>query len=344
MSEDAIKIEVDKLREEKRLLIGLTTYYTKKVSFQELEELTGFNMREITGYMADNYYPRKSLGGPVDIDHELSVIQKRQSEIDAEIIRVKSRLVEDLTTIMFIPSWSRLIDAQFKGFYAGQQVSTLQKDSVIMLTDLRADVREITGEELILISGPGIYFSEFSLGSGMLIRDHREISALLLPKSVSDNMWNAPPIVHGDHENFTLNELVATIPFDLILESYETQAFIRGVLARNIFLPYQDVFNILNDTCNSANSYIPEEGLKCLSASPLWFNRLLVQDRFVKSPKFSSYSQLTAGLINIQADLDRFLPDIFEEMYLIQLMERITALKQNYSKIGQKILQEWLPE
>jgi len=344
MSEEEIKKEVEKLHEEKRLLDGLKIYYTRNVTFQELEELTGFNFRQITGYMADNYYPRKGLGERMDEEHELEAIQKRIVDIDAEILRVKSRLVEDLTSIMFIPSWTNLIGAQFKGIYAGQPVSDLRKDSVIMLTDLQADFREITGEELILITGPGIYFTEFALGTGMLVRDHREISSILLPKTVVDNMWAAPPIFGGENTNITLNELVSTIPFDIILRDYEEQAFIRGILARNIFLPNREIFDQLYETCSSATSYLPEEGLKCLSASPLWFNRLLVQNRFVNTSKYSTYMQLTAGLSNVQADLDRFLSDLFEEEHLDQLMTRITALKQNYTKIGQRILQEWIPE
>jgi len=344
MSEEEIKKAVQKLREEKRLLDGLTTYYTRDVTFQELEELTGFNMREIAGYMVENYYPRKSLGGPFDVDRELAAIQKRQAEIDAEILHVKSQLVKELTAIMLIPSWSQLIGAQFKGIYAGKAVSALKKDSVIMLTDLRADFREITGEELILITGPGIYFAEFSIGTSMLVRDHREISAILLPKTTIEQMWDAPSIFRGENTNITLNELVATIPFDLILRDYEEQAFIRGVLARNIFLPYREVFDLLYEACRSANSYLSEEGLKCLSASPLWFNRLLVQQRFAHTPRYSSYVQLTAGLSNIQPELDRFLSDIFDEPHVAQLMTRITTLKQNYTKIGKRILQEWIPD
>ena len=341
--EEEIQKEIQKLREEKRLLDGLKTYYTRDVTFQELEELSGFNMREITGYMEAHYYPRKSLGDAFDLDRELAAIQKRHAEIDEEIIRVKSRLVKELTSIMLIPSWSELIGAQFKGIYAGKAVSSIHKDTIVMLTDLRADFQEITGEELILVTGPGIYFVEFTVGRH-LVRDHREISSILLPKAVVDRMWDAPSIFRGENMNITLNELVATIPFDIILRTTYEQAFIRGVLARNIFLPYREVFDLLSETCGSLNSYAPEEGLKCLSANPLWFNRLLVQDKFTRSSRYSTYTQLTAGLSNIQPELDRFLSDIFDDTHVTNLFDRITTLKQNYTEIGKRILQEWIPD
>lgn len=346
MAEEVEKVqkEIQKLRKEKSLLEGLKTYYSRDVTFQELEELTGFNMREITGYMEAHYYPRKSLGESIDKNRELAAIQKRFTEIDEEILNVKSQLVKELTSILLIPSWSELINAKFKGVYAGKAVSSLKKDAIIMLTDLRAGFSEITGEELVLITGPGIYFTEFTIETRMLVRDHRELSAILLPKSVVDRMWDAPSIFRGENMNITLNELVATIPFDIILRTTSEQTFLRGILARNIFLPYREIFDLLYETCSSINSYPPEEGLKCLSASPLWFNRLLVQGNFTSSPRYSSYMQLTAGLSNIQPVLDRFLSDIFEEDDISQLFERITTLKQNYTEIGKIILQEWIPD
>ena len=55
---------------------------------------------------------------------------------------IKESLLDNLTQILFFPSWRKLIDSNFNGFYLNMPVHNVIKDNVVLLPDLI-----LTGQE-----------------------------------------------------------------------------------------------------------------------------------------------------------------------------------------------------
>ena len=70
----------------------------------------------------------------------------------------------------------------------------------------------------MILAGPGIFYTEFSLDSGSNITNFREINMILLPLTMLEGLLNAPQIFESKIDA-TINELISIVPFSLIEES-----------------------------------------------------------------------------------------------------------------------------
>jgi hypothetical protein len=209
----------------------------------------------------------------------------------------KSSLVPN-NMILIIPRWNDLLGTGFKGFYANRIVSKIHLDAVIMLSGLECAITEKTGTSYFLF-GAGLYFLKFELDNGRYILDQRELNGLLLSDFVYDYMATAKQIAFTKEEEVIINELAVKIPVDLSKKTETQQAFVKGLLMRNVFIPYKEVILRFLEYGKKEDSYsIDRAGYKILSSHPNNFNRILVSDA-LKRVKHSDYIQPTAGVSNI---------------------------------------------
>lgn len=339
-----LKLKEEQLKKEKVLLDTLLKYYkegdhqSQSLAFIREEWIS----EDIYSYMEEQGYPpnaqtKDRLAIQQRILKEMAQIEQKQLNFGFETERT-------LTGILVIPSWRKLIGTEYKGFFKRTLVHSIERDSVVMVVDLGRGFQEVTGEDLLLITGPGIYFTEFKLETELLVRDHRDITGIILPSAIYRAMQQAAPIYQSEKIRAVITELAVFIPFSIALFSYSIQAYLRGVLMRTIFSSYRDVFTLLVQKCNSKSAYSMDEGLKILSASSIHFNRLLVESKFLLTSKSYDYMQLTAGLANIQPGLENIIYDFFLPKEVQQILERITELKEYYAEYGELILKNWIPD
>ncbi|MFX0016103.1 MAG: hypothetical protein ACFFB2_16960 [Promethearchaeota archaeon] len=257
----------------------------------------------------------------------------------------EDELLENLTQIMFFPSWSKLIQSEsFFGFYLNQPVYEVIKDNVILLPDLvLTGLEETTGEPFIFLTGVGTYYVQFRLRPGEIITDHRELTGIVLPLDIYDKAQDVTGSMVNS-EKLMMTEYLVSIPFSLLFEKQTTQMYLRGVVARNVIHPYKDCFNQFLKVCSDPNSLTKEEGFKVLSGGlstqiPLYNNELLTEKTL------ANYSKITAGLKNIQPKVGKILSDLQleDESMRNSIFEKISLIKRDYVELGYPRLLDWVP-
>ena len=265
------------------------------------------------------------------------------SYFDIDINEMKKK-IGNLTHILFFPSWRQLIgESEYKGNYLGQSVIEIVKDNVVILPErIYTGQDNSTGVPYVLIIGPGVYYTQFSLSPGKIIRDHREITGILLPIEIYELAQGAASIVNSDKLRMT--ELMMSIPFLLILTKQTTQMFLRGVIARNIIHPYKDCFNQLLSVCKDPNSLSKDEGFKILSEG---FSTNTTKNSCVilTEKHLDDYTKITAGLRAINPDVS----NITNQFQLTgnemrtAIFDNIQMIKKDYLNIGYPHLLDWVP-
>lgn len=321
------------------LLGTLKHYYESDAKFDELE-LGDFTMRDILMFMGDNEYPKRQF-----VDNVEEIIAK----IDKEITEIKlsqkaQRLNEikdkNLKSLLIIPSWSKVVQKKTMGFYLNKPVIDISTDTVIMLNHKIEIVTDKMGQNFAIISGPGMLYTKFSLAEGSYITNVKPINLIVLPVEDSERLLSAPTIFESDLDA-TFNELISIIPFSLIEEPQSIQTFLRGVLARNVFHPYKEVFEMFSKALRDPDSYNPEDGYFILSAHQLYHNRLMITKE-IKTRGDESYKIATPGVASIipgQKLLDELLSRETQKEYL----EEYVNIKKEYIATGERLLMDWLP-
>jgi hypothetical protein len=267
-------------------------------------------------------------------------VQNDYSEI------TKGKLFDNLSQIIFFPSWNGLIHSEpFLGSYLNQPVHTVFKDNVILLPDLvLTGQEETTGDPYIFLTGVGMYYVQFGLSPGEIITDYREITGLILPLETYNKAQDISGSMINSEKQLTMTEYMISIPFALLLTKQTTQMYLRGVIARNVLHPYKDCFNQFVSVCKNPNSLAEEDGLKILSGGlttqlPLFTNELLTEK------EIQEYSKITAGLKAIQPNLRTILSDLQldDEVMKKTIFEKIRLIKLDFVEKGYPRLLDWVP-
>lgn len=299
-------------------------------------------IRKLIAFMNEEGYPRRVP----EAEHVIRKIDDEILELEAQKKKMRLQEIESrhLNTLLIIPSWTKLIGTQNKGVYLGKPVLDLKRDTIIMLTDQTQTFREITDERLAVIFGPGIFYSEFSVEPGMYIEDYFEINGVCLPLDILGKIYTAEKIYHSDKIEATVTELSTILPFHIIEQSRTVQAYVRGIISRNVFHPNKNAIEKFNTHISDPRSYPVSEKFKIVSAHPLWFNKLLISSEVV--PKSGSGKKLfsTAGIGSITPLVHKILPLLFASPQdEHRQLERIREIAKQYREMGMKLLKSWIP-
>ena len=339
-----LKMKENQYQKERRFLENILKYYKDKGEHPDsyLSTNEELSVDELNSFMRERGYPLNE-----NTTDQLTLQQrilKEMAQIEQYQLNYGFKTKQTLTGILVIHSWSKLIGSEFKGFFKKAPVRSIERDSIAMVVDLGRGFQEVTGEDLYLITGPGIYFTEFKLETELLVRDYREITGIILPRAIYQSIRQSKPIYQSEKIRAAITELAAFIPFNIVLYSYSTQAYLRGVLTRSVFAPHKHMLNLLSKNCNDKNAYATNEGLKVLSASSIYFNRLLVESKFLNFSNSNEFIELTAGLADIRPGLENILHELFPPTEIEQVLERINSLKESYADYGDLLLHNWSPE
>lgn len=268
---------------------------------------------------------------------------KRKAEQEKIFVQREKSVLGTLNQILFIPSWSKLISSEFKGFYLNQNVTEVMQDSVIILPDLAlTGFEETMGEPYFFLTGIGLYYTKFRLGKDDIITDFREITGIVLPMDYYDRAQDLSGSVLNS-DKLLMTEYLVSVPFSLLLADQTTQMYMRGVVARNVVHPYKESWDKLLEICKDNRSLHPDDGLKILSGGlstkiPLYSNELLTEK------DLGEYSRMTAGIKNVQPKLGKVLTDLqIVGDFKAQMFEKIRMMKKDYAERGHPKLLDWVP-
>ncbi len=336
--------EYKRLSFEIKILQQLKAYYESGKNFYDFELKDGVQLRDVIAFMADFGFPRSSSAPniPQTIKKIEEMIEERQDKLSSmRFSEIKSRALDSL---LIIPSWNRLLKRKFNGFYLNKPVIDLKRDTIVMLTAGTAQVADFYGDPLAIITGPGIFYTEFSIEPRKYLTNVREINMVVMPKEHFDRLISAPSIVQGNIDA-TVNELMCMMPFHIIETPYSVQALTRGVVSRNVFHPNKPALDALWRTCKDPTSYHPSRRFSVLSAHPHFYNRLLLSH-----PRGSqggsediSYHFASAGIAAILDNADRLVAEIMSEEQQNELLKKFVKVKEEYASFGHELLMSWAP-
>jgi hypothetical protein len=265
---------------------------------------------------------------------KLEVERLEKERLERERIekqKIENKLFPN-NSLFMIPSWSELLGYPTLGTYVHHQVSKIISDTVIFLSGYDYSI-EVGRGTIHYLFGLGYYFLKFELESGKYITDNRILTGLILSDFVYDHMATSGNVTLEEDLEVIIAEKVIKVPVDLSYKSEEHLTFIKGVLMRNIFIPYKDIFLEMMERIRKDNSYlITENGHMLLSTHWDFYNQILVSEKMKRNPD-TSYLNSTAGLNRFVFAADQLLRETLSSINLSIIETNINSLKNIYSNI-----------
>jgi len=248
---------------------------------------------------------------------------------------VVDRLVNN-NMLFVIPSWGDLLGYPTLGKYANHYVSKIDSDLVIFFAGIECTLpikRASENRWLHYLFGLGYYYSKFELKSGRYITDGRQLTGLILADFVYDYLASLRNITLDQDRDVIIADRLIKVPIDLSYKSNTEKSFIQGVLMRNVFIPYKDIFLEVMETIQNKESYQLENGHMILSTYWDFYNSILISTKMNENLK-STYLNPTAGLNNISLGVDQHLKNIFSASELKKIEKKISSLRDNFSTLA----------
>ncbi|MFX1377134.1 MAG: hypothetical protein ACFFA0_15115 [Promethearchaeota archaeon] len=263
---------------------------------------------------------------------ELERLEKERYEREKIEKQKEENKLYPNNSVFMIPSWSELLGHPTLGTYVHHSVSKIISDTVIFLSGYDYSI-EVGRGTIHYLFGLGYYFLKFELESGKYITDNRILTGLVLSDFVYDHMATSGNVTLEEDKEVIIAEKVVKIPVDLSYKPEEHLTFIKGVVMRNIFIPYKDIFLELMERISKDYSYlIAKEGHKLLSTHWDSYNQILVSEK-MRGIADTSYLNSTAGLYGIVFQADQLLKDTISSLNLSIIETNINSLKDIYSNI-----------
>jgi hypothetical protein len=221
-----------------------------------------------------------------------------------------------------MPSWGAVLGFQTLGEYFHQPVAEIQNDPLIFFACSECAVTTSKGTVYYLF-GIGQYAVKFKVDQGGYIRDNKLITAIALADFVYDHIATATPLSIITNPEITVNQKVYRIPLHLKFVSEQNKSLVKGLLMRNLFVPFKEVLlEFFGKLKSDRVSALIQAGPLTLSATTESFNTLLLPDSMKGHPD-KTYTQLTAGLQTLQYQpIAAILPQISADQ-LREITDRI---------------------
>ncbi len=244
---------------------------------------------------------------------------------------IKSKLIPH-NMFFVIPSWGSLLGYPTLGNYANHNVSKISQDLVIFLGGTECAISNEMGT-FYYIFGLGYYYLKFELQSGSYITDSRQLTGLILSDFVYDHLATSINITLEKDRDVIIGENLFKVPIDMTFKSDNKITFIQGILMRNLFIPYKDIFLEFMEVLRDPKSFqIDKNGHMLLSTVLDSYNKILISSEMEYDAKIK-YLQATAGLYGITLGAGKFLNRRFSPTELQEIRNTILKLRNVYSSI-----------
>lgn len=264
--------------------------------------------------------------------------------------------------LFLIKDWHNLMGLNSRRWlYRGREIQQITRNWVVAVVSSIHLVGTTLEDAHMLIVGPGIYSIAFRYEGG-IVSDSRDITGMILSPSLLDIISSAKKEYDGATD-LVLNEHTVEIPFSIVEKPLSVQEYERGILAVKVFTSFKDAFKELEKRCGDPESYPKEHGLKILSSSMEFANRVLIGSelnewakrkvaKYVDPPdilKLASsareYMMDIPGLIISQPGID----EVFLTRFLIQgvaggYLGENSQLLKSMNEIKSQILENEIPK
>jgi hypothetical protein len=273
----------------------------------------------------------------------------------------KHSFSKSVNFLLLIKDWDNLMGLNSRRWlYRGREIQQITRNWVVIVVSSVHLVGTTLEDAHLFVVGPGIYSIAFRYEGG-IVSDSRDITGMILSPHLLDIISSAKREYEGAAD-LVLNEHTVEIPFSIIEKPLSVQDYERGILAVKVFTTYKDAFKELEKRCSDPESYPKEHGLKILSSSMEFANRVLIGSemgewakrkvaKYVDPPdilKLASsareYMMDIPGLVISQPGID----DVFLTRFLIQgvaggYLGENSQLLRSTNEIKSHILEREIP-
>lgn len=235
-----------------------------------------------------------------------------------------------LPKLVLIPSWGKLLGYPILGTYRNHKVRNILNDPIIFLSNFECSITT-EKETRHYLFGLGFYYTKFQIDANNYIIDYRRLTCIVLSDFVYQFIKDSVDISAIRDPDIILKETMFSIVFPIEQgKRNENQlSFIRGVLNREIFMPYKEILTkFIDHLQNVPSNKFKQAGHALLMGTRSDFSMMYLSNSI--SPEIlSEFNPSTPGITHIGTNADFVLSKEFssEEIdfinYSIQYLEYI---------------------
>ena len=237
--------------------------------------------------------------------------------------------------LILIPSWGKLLGYPVLGTYKNRKVTNLLHDPVIFLSNFECTFIE-EGEIRHYLFGIGFYYTKFQIGDENYIIDYRRLTGLVISDFVYQYLLNSSKISAIQDPKITLKELAFSVvfPIDQGDKTENQLSFIYGVLNREIFIPFKEIFlKFIDHLQNVPTFQFNRAKHALLMATHTDFSIIYLSESL--SPEIKQeFLHPTAGIAFIAANADFILSKTFTSQEIQAINKSIITIESVFRKIS----------
>ncbi|MBD3352383.1 MAG: hypothetical protein GF364_12925, partial [Candidatus Lokiarchaeota archaeon] len=235
-------------------------------------------------------------------------------------------------SIFIVPSWSELLGYPSLGKYVNQDVTKINYDPVVFFGSVECTAKTERGLVHILF-GLGYLDLKFEVQAGIDILDKRLLTGLVIPDFVYDYMAKEKDIALTNNQDIIICEDIVKIPVDISPLSDSEINAAKGIIFRNVFVPYKRTFLDLFEAIRNKDNYdIMASGHVLLSAHKEFYDELLVSEMNMKD-KLAEYRKGTPGISKFTHNADKLLNAYFSYDEMKEINRILEQVKEVYASI-----------
>ncbi|WP_457557302.1 hypothetical protein [Candidatus Harpocratesius sp.] len=232
--------------------------------------------------------------------------------------------------LVLIPSWGKLLGYPILGTYRNHKVRNILNDPIIFLSNFECSITNEQGTRHYLF-GLGFYYTKFQIDANNYIIDYRRLTCIVLSDFVYQFIKDSAHISAIRDPEVILKEAMFSIvfPIDQGKRNENQLSFIRGVLNREIFIPYKEILTkFIDHLQNVPSNKFKHAGHALLMGTRSDFSMMYLSSS-ISSEILSEFNPPTPGITHISTNADfilskEFSPDELDFInHLIQYLEDI---------------------
>ncbi|MFX1253738.1 MAG: helix-hairpin-helix domain-containing protein [Promethearchaeota archaeon] len=333
---ESVNRRLEDLENEKITLMNLLKFYddinnayssaTKRISIQDIN----FWLRGLRfGQLLSRSYPEIEEDVKTEIERmkqEIALIEKQDETVD----------LGALDRLLFI-KWPNFVEDETEGLWGEEIVQEVQNTILFFIPDFKISCLD-EEEPFFVVTGSGIYYTEFSTEKRTNIKDLCPIHALIVPETSWERTQLNDALIKTDQSSeIIMNESLISIPISTFTIPVDRQnrisrMYLRKMFNKNVVPDFHKAMKALHDLEQNKESQV----LYALSALKTHFFNVLLADGVSEAPN------VFPGLRGSSKELRQFIKDLNSQHVRNNLLKRSRRIFEDYKTIAYPLITRWI--
>ncbi|MFX1535687.1 MAG: helix-hairpin-helix domain-containing protein [Promethearchaeota archaeon] len=333
---ESVNKRLEDLENEKSTLMNLLKFYddinnayssvTKRSQIQDIN----FWLRGLRfGQLLSRSYPEIEEDVKTEIERikqEIDLIKKQDEPVDLGV----------LDRLLFI-KWPNFVEDETEGLWGEEIVQEVQKTVLFFISDFKISCLD-EEEPFFVVTGSGIYYTEFSTEKRTNIMDLCPIHALIVPTTSWERTQLNDALIKTDQSSeIIMNESLVSIPISTFTipidrQNRITRMYLRKMFNKNIVPDFYKAMKAFQDLEQDEESQV----LYALSALKTHFFNVLLADGVSEAPN------MFPGLRGSSKELRRFIKDLNSQHVRNNLLKRSRRIFEDFKTFAYPLINRWI--